>query len=366
MLHKQTLFTARTGGYHIYRIPGVLCTARGVVLATTEARQKTGSDYDDIDILMRRSLDGGATWEPARKIVDHDWYGPGPAHNFVLVGDRDSGEVHALYSHDYARLFHLVSHDDGASFSEPQEITAVAQGLLALYPWRVIAAGPGHGLQLRTGRLIVPLWLSDGSGGDFGGQHRSHRPSCVSLLYSDDHGATWQTGEIVAPVTGELDPSEAVAVELSDGRVLINMRHEGEPHRRMVTVSPDGVGQWAKPWFEEALLEPSCMASLIRWSWPTPEAPGAILFANPDNLDQSMKAWARDRKRVTVKLSLDDCRSWAYSRVLEEGPSAYSDLAILPDGTALCLYECGMIEHMGDVACLVAARFDREWVEGRA
>lgn len=365
MLEQQPLFSARTGGYHIYRIPGVLCTPRGVVLATTEARKGSGGDYDDIDILLRRSLDGGRTWEPPRKVVDHQWYGPGPANNFVMVADHDSGTVQALYSHDYRRVFHMTSADDGASFSEPVEITAVLEALRDRFDWQVVACGPGHATQLRNGRMIVPVWLSDGSGTEMGAGRRGHRPSCVSLLYSDDRGATWQCGGIVVPVTSRLNPSETLSVELSDGRVLLNIRHEGENHHRLITVSPDGVGGWAAPWYDEALREPICMASLIRWTWPTAEAPGAILFANPDSLEREYNSWAFDRKRLTVKLSLDDCQTWAYSRVLEPGPAAYSDLAILPDGTALCLYESGMLDHMGDVAAVIAARFDRDWVEGR-
>lgn len=365
MLEQQTLFTARTGGYHIYRIPGVLCTPRGVVLATTEARRGSGGDYDDIDILLRRSLDGGQTWEPARKVVDQQWYGPGPCNNFVMVADRDTGTVQALYSHDYLRVYQMTSTDDGASFSDPVEITSVFERLRDRFPWQVVACGPGHATQLRNGRMIVPVWLSDGTGTEMGAGHRGHRPSAVSLVYSDDRGATWQCGDIVVPVTSRLNPSEPLCVELSDGRVLFNIRHEGDNHHRLITVSQDGVTGWSEPWYDEALREPICMAGLIRWTWPTADAPGAVLFSNPDNVEREFNSWAFDRKRVTVKLSLDDCRTWAYSRVLEPGPSAYSDLAILPDGTALCLYESGMLDHMGDVATVVAARFDREWVEGR-
>ena len=116
-MHKTQLFEARTGGYFIYRIPGLLATPSGVVLATCEARHGQGGDYDDIDILLRRSLDGGLTWEAPRVLVAHTQYGPGPIQNFVMIADRTDGSVHAIYCYDYARVFYMKSTDDGATFS---------------------------------------------------------------------------------------------------------------------------------------------------------------------------------------------------------------------------------------------------------
>ncbi len=356
---KTPLFAARTAGYHNYRIPGLLVTPRGTVLATVEARRGGGGDWDGNDVLRRRSLDGGLSWEAPRLIVAHADYGEGPVSNFVMIGDAHDGAVHALYCHDYARVFYLRSDDDGATFSDPVEITGVFEDLRREYPWRVIATGPGHGTQLRTGRMIVPVWLSDGSGTEFGGK-LGHRPSCVSLVYSDDHGATWHCGAMALPQAVVKNPSETLAVELTDGRVLFNARTESDVHRRLITLSPDGVGHWSEPYFDDALLEPICMAGLIRQSW----TPSRILFSNPDTLDRTMAAWACDRKRVTVKMSLDDCRTWPVARVLEDGPSGYSDLAVLPDGTVLCLYECGMVEHMGDTRAVTLARFNLEWLTG--
>ena len=100
--------------------------------------------------------------------MGHDQYGEGPLSNFVMISDAADGAVHALYCHNYSRVFHMRSHDDGLTFSEPVEITAVLNAFRRDYPWRVIATGPGHGTQLRNGRLIVPLWMSDGSGTEHG------------------------------------------------------------------------------------------------------------------------------------------------------------------------------------------------------
>ncbi len=364
MLTKQPLFEARTRGYQNYRIPGLLVTNQGTVLATAEARRGGGGDYDNNDVVLRRSTDGGKTWEEPQLIVSHEQYGPGPISNFVMLSDSEFGCMHALYCHDYARVFYLRSDDDGLIFSEPREITNVFEEFRQDYPWQVVATGPGHGLELRNGRLIVPVWMSDGSGQEMGKGHRGHRPSCVSLVYSDDHGGSWSRGDIVIPQETVKNPSETIAVELSDGQVLFNVRNESEMHRRMIAISPDGVSGWSEPYFDDALLEPICMASLVRYRWPTEDELGCVVFANPDNLERTMAKWACDRKRLTIKLSYDDCQTWPVSKVLEEGPSGYSDLAVLPDGTIFCLYECGIVDRMADDKYLMLARFDLEWLHG--
>lgn len=366
LLEKQDLFEAKTEGYFTYRIPGLLVTRSGAVLATVEARRGRGGDWDDNDVLLRRSVDGGRTWDKPRPLVLNKTYGPGPISNFVLLGDGQ-GTVHALFCYDYRRVFHLRSTDEGRTFSAPVEITVALEALRREYPWRVIATGPSHGTVLRSGRMIVPIWMSDGSGKEMGKGKLGHRPSVVSLIYSDDQGKTWQTGAIVCRDDQRFrNPSETVMVELADGRVLFNIRSESAENRRLVSISPDGVRGWSPPQFEQALLEPVCMASLIRWSWPSPGVPGRILFANPDNLENELVRpggnLAHDRKRLTVKMSTDECRTWPVSKVLEQGPSGYSDLAVLPDGTALCFYECGMVGGMTITRATTLARFNLEWL----
>ena len=371
---KQDLFEARLGGYRTYRIPGIVATPGGAVLVTTEARPLDGGDYDPIDVLMRRSTDGGITFAPPVKLVDHAAYGAGPANNFVMIADAPRDRVQAVFCHDYARVFTMHSDDDGESFSAPVEITDVFESFRADYPWRVCATGPGHGLRLSNGRLIVPVWLSDGSGNEMGRgrdgrPHRGHRPSAVTLVFSDDGGASWRRGDIVCRhgdvVDGEtvVNPNETVAVELSDGRVMFNVRNESARHRRLVAVSPDGVSDWRMVGFDEALLEPVCMASMMRL------ADGRIAFINPDTVERTMST-ARgpigppscDRKRLTVKLSTDDGGTWPVSKVLEDGPAGYSDVAQAADGSLLCAYECGQVSGMWDDRWLRLARFDAAWV----
>ncbi len=367
MLEKHNIFEARTAGYWNYRVPGIVCTPRGTVLVSAEARQGSGGDWDDNDVLMRRSLDSGQTWLPPQRLVSQADYGPGPVGNFVMIVDRHAACVHALYCHSHSRFFAMRSHDEGATFSEPIEITASMQAFRQRYNMRVLAFGPGHGIQLANGRLVVPVWMSNGEGTEFGAGKLGHRPSEVACIYSDDHGQSWHCGDTVIRTDNEFrHPSETVAVQLNDGRVLFNIRSEGKENRRLISISDDGAFGWSKPRFDPALLEPVCMGSILKVQAQSAQGLHTMLFANPDNLENELTppnaSHAHDRKRLTVKLSTDDCKTWSTSRILEAGPAGYSDLAETPDGTILCVYENGMLSRMTDPHYLTVARFDLDWI----
>ena len=123
MSDKIHLFEARTEGYRTYRVPGILTTESGVLIGTAEARRGQGGDWDGNDIVARRSDDGGKTWGPLQTYVSCDDYGPGPISNFVMISDRDDGQVQTLFCHNYARVFSIRSDDDGETWSDPVEVT---------------------------------------------------------------------------------------------------------------------------------------------------------------------------------------------------------------------------------------------------
>lgn len=376
-LEKQDLFTAgEDPAYSIYHIPGIVVTAKGTVLAWCEARKRPAgvSDWDDIRILLRRSTDDGQTWSKPVSIASVE--GPKQKNalalrmskvdrndvtynNPVLIADND-GAVHMLFCLEYERVFYQNSADDGVTWSKPVEITKSFAEFKEDYDWKVLATGPNHGIQLKTGRLIVPVWLSTGEGGN------AHRPSVTSTIYSDDHGKTWHAGDIAVPCTDEwINPNETAAIELDDGRVMLNVRNESQAHRRLITTSPDGATNWTRPHFDNALLEPICMAGLVRYRHG---GQNLILFSNPDNLEKaSGKAEpgkSRDRKNLSIKASRDDARTWPINRVLEAGPGAYSDLAVTSKGTILCFYGTGNnLSFAG--SRLRLARFNLEWLTGR-
>ena len=161
-----------------------------------------------------------------------------------------------------------------------------------------------------------------------------------------------------------INPNETVAIELADGRVMLNTRSESKAHRRLVTISPDGATGWSTPKFDDTLVEPICMAGIVRLSTEQSGGRNRILFCNPDNLaraGQEMPGKFRDRKNMTVRLSYDEAQTWPVKKSVEPSWSAYSDIAVTKSGTILCFYGRG--EKSGFAGDrLTVARFNLEWL----
>jgi sialidase-1 len=374
-LEKTNIFSAGEGGYDLYRIPGIVVTPKGTIIAYCEARDlpddRRGADWAKIDILMRRSTDGGRTWSVPRNLVtppenvqlnsialEHGYNDLDAVtiNNPVAIVDTKKESLHFVYCIEYARCYYMRSTDDGLTFSEPVDITDTFEAFRSEYDWKVIATGPGHGIQLSSGRLLIPVWMSTGTGGG------AHRPSAVSTIYSDDHGKTWNRGEIVVNHPELTNPSETIAVELADGSVMLNIRHETRSREskvrfRAITISPNGADRWSPIRFDEGLPESVCMASILRISTKVKSDKNRILFANPHN------PGASERKNVSLKLSYDEGQTWPIMKVLEPGRSGYSDMAIAPDGSIYCFYERATFdEHNHNTKFLCVAKFNLEWL----
>jgi sialidase-1 len=352
------VFNAGDNGYFTYRIASLMATPRGTLIAMSAARKESHRDWGDIDIAMRRSKDHGITWDATKIVVDE---GENVADNPTMLCDRDTGRLHLLYQKEYAQCFHVVSDDDGQTWSDPKDITEVFRGYRDEgYPWVVLAPGPGHALQLSSGRFVVPVWMAT---------HRRHRPSIVSTIFSDDRGQSWSRGDVVVRNTDETpNPSESVAIQLVDGRVMLNTRCESRRYQRLISYSKDGATDWTSPKFHDGLYEPICMASMVRLSQKPTDDRNRILFCNPgptENEEPVLQWGARDRVNVTVRLSYDEGESWPIDRRIADGPSGYSDLAVAPDGTILCLFERGnSLENKGSFspAHVSLARFNLAWL----
>ena len=364
LLETSAVFPANSNGIVRHRIPGVVVTPKGTVLAYCEARRNNSSDWGEIEIHLRRSTDGGKTWGPGKQIAHAGARLEGnprkaaggereqTVNNPVAIVDRTTGAIEFVYCVNYARAFAMRSTDDGVTWSAPVDITATFEPFRDKYDWKVIATGPGHGLQLKSGRLVVPIWLAYGKTGD-------HKPSAAATIFSDDHGRTWKAGDIALPNEGAFgDPNETMITTLSDGRVMLVARSVSKSNRKLITMSADGATGWSTPKFHEQLWEPVCMASIIAH----PSKAGTLIFSNPhtlgrDSSGKEIPAGRGKRENLVIKLSRDDGTTWPVSRTLDAGPSAYSDLAVLSDGTVVCLYEKG--------SDIVAARFNLEWIEGK-
>jgi sialidase-1 len=363
MYNESALFVSGEGGYHTYRIPAILVTGKGTILAFCEGRKNSSSDSGDIDIVMRRSFDNGKTWEPIRTIIDD---GTDTAGNPAPVIDKDTGIIWMLITKNLAEgpesmiiagkaprtVWVTHSSDDGETWAEPKEITKDVKKP----SWTWYATGPCHGIQLANGRLVIPCDHVDGTDNDYSKSAHSH------VIYSDDHGQTWKLGGITPAGT-----NECVAVQTVDGSIYLNARNYVGAKRRAYAWSDDNGDTFPAQklqipsnltilelrvnfGWDDKLIEPICQGSMIRFTDAKSHDKNRILFSNPASTN---------RERMTVRISYDECLSWNDGKVLYSGPSAYSDLCIASDMSIGCLYECGKANPYETIKF---AQFDLEWL----
>lgn len=336
-----TLFRSGENSYASYRIPSIITTTQGTLLAFCEGRKKPG-DAGDIDLLYKRSIDNGKTWSE-QKIIWND--GSNTCGNPCPVVDEQTGTIWLLMTHnpgdaleneiikqkvrDARSVWICKSEDDGLSWSKPVEITKTTKDT----GWGWYATGPGVGIQIKygphKGRLVIPC---DHSYADPNGHLRGGKYEYgAHIIYSDDHGKTWHLGGTIRPKTNECQ-----IVELADGNgtLLINMRSYFRRQCRTQAISYDGGMSWTRPKDVPQLVEPVCQASIIRYSWPYKNSKSCLLFLNP--------ASTTTRHNLAIRASLDEGKTWPYIHTIYTGPSAYSSMAVLKDKTIGCLYEAGI------------------------
>lgn len=325
---RQTLWQGGEGGYAAYRIPAVVAAPNGTLLAFCEGRKNGTSDQGDIDLLLRRSPDGGATWSTSVILHEEGETEPITIGNPCPITDSGRGIVHLLFCRDNHDVFYTASDDNGQTWQEPSNISS----LLDDFEYDVVrvATGPGHGLLTSGGRLVVPVWLCNREV-----EHANVEPTKdryrSGVIFSDDDGETWQAGGLVPATLNRLN--ESMVIELSDGRLLLNSRAH-EVGYRAQAISSDGGRTWAAPDLVTGLPDATVQASLLRHS------DGSLLFSNiPTPLEYG--SFAPRRRGLALKRSNDDGRTWSPIQVIEPGRSAYSDLVELPSGDVVCVFECG-------------------------
>jgi sialidase-1 len=335
----QVLWRKGTGAYNNYRIPAIILTREGTLLAFCEGRE--GGDSGNIDILMKSSHDGGKSWS-AEKVIWNDGNNtcgnPCPVVDhetgrIILMmtwnnGDDSEGEIIGKTSKESRLPYSCYSDDDGLSWSVPAKIENAKDP-----SWGWYATGPGIGIQIKhgqcKGRLVIPANHSyDDPEGIVAKDHFNYG---AHAIISDDHGATWRMSKPIRPGC-----NESQVTELTDGRLLMNMRSYNKKSCRAISVSNDGGETWSEIRHDLQLVESLCQGSIIESTY---KGKAIHLFSNP--------AVPSGRTNMTIKCSFDNCASWTNSKLIFKGPSAYSCLVSLPKEYTGIFYECGEKESAG-------------------
>ncbi len=364
----QNVFTGGEEGYPVYRIPSLLCTRKGTVLAAAEGRQ-SGTDQSENDLVLKRSLDGGATWEALQVLLSD---GKSSYNNPCMAEDVAAGRILMMtqkfpdstrpwktpagYEDNKSLKNYLIySDDEGKSWSEPKDITRETKNPP---PVTTIASGPGIGIQLKKGpfrgRIVFPINQ---------GPFRKWKNYCT---YSDDGGKTWINGTTVPDHLVKGGGNEVQVVELADGRLMLNTRSYGQPKKilfpnrrkkiyRRIAYSSDGGHSWTPMVDDENLAESRCMAGFIRYSGTGEKGDedNILLFSNP--------ATMTGRHTGTIRLSYDEGKSWPISKMICKGFFAYSSIAKVKGGKIAVLYETGKARK---VERIKLASFDLGWLTG--
>ena len=342
-------FKSGTNGYHTFRIPAMVVSNLGTIIAAADGRLTTSADLPAaIDCVVRRSIDRGDTWGPhivvanyGTDTTDTDVYpilgNTTPrtrtsASDPALLVDRTNGRIWVLYDNgsptSYAgfgrtiKLEMRYSDDDGFTWSPRIDVEADNPGLRPAGTAEFIA-GPGNGIQLErgshAGRLIFPVYW-----------YRSDNHS--TLILSDDHGATWRRGGRCGSGVGEVQ-----IVECVNGDLLASMRPSGAgAGYRWFSRSTDGGDTWSALFRFDAtsptpVPDPTCQGSIFRLSTTDESDANRLIHASP--------ASTSSRVAMTLRMSCDEGASWPVARRVYAGGSAYSALARLPDGDIVLLFE---------------------------
>ncbi len=331
--HQDLFNRSMKEGVACYRIPALATAPNGDLIAAMDERVASGNDLGenkDINIVVRRSTDGGMNWSPIETAVAFD-YGISASDPSMIV-DRTSGEILLFYNfmdhisaHGVYRLHVTRSRDNGETWGKAEDITSQITKPEWRSDFQFITSGAG--IQTRSGMMLHTLVNL---------RHGLH------VFGSNDHGKSWFLVDV------PLKPGdESRIVELADGAWMVNSRVKKAGMRYVHTTTDQGKTWKTRP--EPALIDPACNAGLIRY---TSVADGyrrnRLLFSNANSKD--------DRKNMTVRVSYDEGATWTAGKTVYEGESAYSSLTVLDNG------DIGLLFEKDDYTENVFVRFTLAWL----
>jgi len=319
-MEYKDVFISGEEGYKFYRIPVIIRCKSGRIIAFCEGRKNSVVDYGEIDIVAKISDDGGKTFGQLKVCISGN--GDTAGNQCPIIDEEtgrmcmvfctnlhDGGEELIMQGKAKREVFVTFSDDEGESFSEPVNITSqvMRDG------WSWYATGPCHSI-VSGGRYIIPC--------NHGVLEENKTVYTAShIIYSDDKGKNWSIGAIAEPKT-----NESTVAMLPNGDIYFNMRNLGNRTYRVYALSRDNGITFGETYLDEALIDPYCQGSVL-------STEKGLLFSNCASADK--------RISITVRFSEDNGASWCKSILLNEGFSAYSDLALTKDGRIVCLYENG-------------------------
>ena len=338
------VFENGTEGYNAFRIPALIRAANGDLLAFCEARES--GDASEIDLVMKRSTDGGRSWSGIQVVQESDDFRElfdgdpppitvgNPAPVVDLMDPDNPGRIWLPFTLENDRVFVTYSDDHGRTWAKEKEITADVKR----DDWGWYATGPVHSIQIQRGphkgRLVVPC---DHRLGDDGADRG---PNGVHVVYSDNHGQTWELGAIDDTYQDGLNANETTVVELNDGRLYFNTRDQhgnapgtradGYSSDRGVTFDPTGNDRYSPFVPSPNTLDPPVVQSCLLRAASTlnGDQHNVILFSGPDENGPTGKG----RSDLRIRFSTDETQSWQDGPLIHVGPAAYSDMVLLSDG----------------------------------
>lgn len=343
MLAQTPVFRSGDDGYASFRIPAIIQTNSGDLLAFCEGRVRHAGDFGNIDIVFKRSTDQGKTWSALQILIDADSlqagnpapvvdrtdprYPKGRIFLFYNTGNNHEGEVRK--GKGKREVWYVSSIDNGKNWTAPVNITDQVHRHAAPSDWRSYANTPGHALQFEKGKYRGRIYVAaNHSSGDPRGRFEDYQ---AHGFYTDDHGEHFQLSESVT-LAGS---NESTAAELSGGRLMLNSRNQkGDVRARIISISKDGGGSWDTTYFDRALIDPVCEGSILNIGWRKGKA--MLAFSNPASTNK--------REQLTIRISEDEGVSWKKSirvgaAVGDGDIQAYSDLVVIGKKQLGVLYE---------------------------